>query len=328
MFQSTVNVFNALGIPGEYSFDGPIRAKEWNLSSSGVPNVIGYAFTEVTASNPNPAAGAMDGGVAQVGGTGVFAGIFINPKEQSSNGTVVGGPLGPTLVVPDNTLGTLCDMGEVFVVLPGPANPGDLVTYDPATGALNSIPPTVKFTGAIVATAGGDVLTVTAVSVGTLAVGQLITGTGVYGGTYIAKLGSGTGDTGTYLLTTIDLQTVASEAMTAPNLPAPAFAASAGYITTSAGVDTLHIVTLTSGELNVGDAIFGTGIPANTVITAYSGGTGGTGTYTLNTSGLTVASSGAPIAITGPTNITIPRCVVGIYGGGTSGGVASIKLTQ
>jgi hypothetical protein len=64
-----------------------------------------------------------------------------------------------------------------------------------------------SFTGSITATT----LTVSAVASGALAVGQLITGTGVAPATFITALGSGTGGTGTYTLGTS--QTVASEAM-------------------------------------------------------------------------------------------------------------------
>jgi hypothetical protein len=58
-------------------------------------------------------------------------------------------------------------------------------------------------------------LTVTSITNGTLAVGQLITGTGVAAGTYISALVSGTGGTGTYTVTVS--QTVTSETLSADN---------------------------------------------------------------------------------------------------------------
>lgn len=57
-----------------------------------------------------------------------------------------------------------------------------------------------------------NVLTVTAVASGTLAVGHMVLGAGVATGTMIQALGSGSGGTGTYLLSIS--QTVASESMT------------------------------------------------------------------------------------------------------------------
>lgn len=329
-FQSTVNVFNTLGFVGDIAFDGPIRAGSHNLYSAGVPNIIGNAFTTVSGGSPEPVGSASNAGTVQVGGTGVFAGILINSKEYALRG-VVGNPLGASLTLPDYAIGDILKMGEVFVNIPGPANVGDLVTYDALTGNLNSIAPNAKFTASIApgGSAGTpDVLTVTALTSGQLAVGALVSGNGVAGGTYIASLGTGTGDTGTYKLTSINSQTVASEAMTAGNMPAPAFAASSAYITTSAGVDTLHITTLTSGEITLGQQVFGTGVAPNTVIASYGTGVGGTGTYILNTSGQTVFSVGTPGAVTGPANIIMPNAVISRYTTNSLGGVACIKLTN
>ena len=330
-FQSTVNVYNTLGFVGDLAFDGPIRAGSYNLYSNGTPNIIGYAYTSTNGIAPEPAGAAPNAATATVGGTGVFAGILINSKEYPLRGTTAGGPLANSLVLPDYAIGDLLVMGEVFVDLPGPANVGDLVTYDSVTGALNSITPTVAFTASIAAggSAGvNDVMTVSALTAGQISIGMLVSGAGVAGGTFVSSLGTGKGYTGTYNLTSINEQTVSSEAMTGNNIPSPAWAASSAYITTSAGVDTLHITTLTSGEIVLGSAVLGVGVAANTVITAYGSGVGGTGTYTLNTSGQTVFSSGTPGALTGNLNILIPRCTVTRYASNTLGGVAAIKLTN
>lgn len=64
------------------------------------------------------------------------------------------------------------------------------------------------FTGSI----AGNTLTVSAVTTGTIQIGQEITGTGVAAGTVITALGTGTGGTGTY--TVNNSQTVASESLT------------------------------------------------------------------------------------------------------------------
>lgn len=62
------------------------------------------------------------------------------------------------------------------------------------------------------ASISGTTMTVTAVGSGTIAVGQLITGTGVTAGTTITALGTGTGGTGTYTVSAS--QTVASTTIT------------------------------------------------------------------------------------------------------------------
>lgn len=61
-------------------------------------------------------------------------------------------------------------------------------------------------------------MTVTAITSGAYAVGQVLTGTGVTGGTTITALGTGTGGTGTYTVSAS--QTVASTAITASNTAA------------------------------------------------------------------------------------------------------------
>lgn len=97
--------------------------------------------------------------------------------------------------------------GQLSVVIDGTTKTGT-VNFSSATSFSNAaemiaatldIPSSGTpciFTGTI----SGSVLTVTAVTSGTLAVNQLITGTGVTAGTYIISFGTGTGTTGTYNL--------------------------------------------------------------------------------------------------------------------------------
>lgn len=75
------------------------------------------------------------------------------------------------------------------------------------TGSKNT--PSASFTGQI----AGNVLTVTAVSSGALAVGLTLIGAGIAAGTIITALGTGSGGTGTYTVSIS--QSVSSEAMNA-----------------------------------------------------------------------------------------------------------------
>jgi hypothetical protein len=318
-FQQSINIYTAFGVPGEISFDGPIRSKMYNLFSNGTPNIVGYAYTISQGDNPDPAGDTPNAGNATVGGTGVFAGILVNPKAYVNFGTTAQGPLGPTLALPDYTLGELMDFGECFASLPGPANPGDLVCYNTTTGALSSIPAVVSFTASVVVggSAGvNDTLHVSAITAGSIQIGMLVTGAGVAGGTYIASFGTGIGGTGIYNLSSINEQTVSSEAMTGNGLPVPGFTGNAS----SAGT-TLTVGTASTGKLVPGTVITGTGFAAGTVITAFGTGEGGTGTYTINIS-QTVSST----AITGQSTAVLPRTVVGLFGNQTLGGVCSIKV--
>ncbi len=167
------------------------------------------------------------------------------------------------------------------------------------------------FTGSI----ANNILTVTAVTSGTLSVGQILSDTTstIVSGTQIVSLGSGAGGIGTYALN--NLQTVASEPMTS------AFAAPLTHIGTSilasayystiislgswvqilsvyvgsgntpaaaftgaiAGT-TLTVSAVTSGTLAIGQTLFDvTGdLQTATIITGLGTGSGGIGTYTVN----------------------------------------------
>ena len=131
-----------------------------------------------------------------------------------------------------------------------------------------STPSSAVFTGST----SGTTLTVTAITEGALAVGQVLFGVGVTQETVITALGTGTGGIGTY---TINLsQTNASQQMNS---------ATAGAIITGAiAGTTLTVSAVSSGTLAAGMTIQGAGITANTIITALGTGTGGAGTYTVN----------------------------------------------
>ena len=109
--------------------------------------------------------------------------------------------------------------------------------------------------------------------------------------------------------------------MTAPNALPGAVAITTGSIATSGGVDTLTVTTLASGQLRIGMVLNGAGIAAGTTITAFSTGVGGTGTYTLSSSGQTVTAE----AMTADAYAAIPNAVVWRYAP-TGYGTAVIKL--
>lgn len=319
-FQSTINIYNAPGVVGDLAFTGPVRSKPYNLYSAGTPNIVGYAFTISNGANPNPTTASPNAGTATVGGAGQFAGILINSKEYTKFANASGDPLAPTLTLPDYSIGELVTMGEFWVNVDNQPSIGDLFTYDTADGSLSTIVPTTKFTGSIAA--GGastaDVLTVSALTTGQLKIGTVIIGAGIPTGTSIVSLGTGKGYTGTYNLSTINLLTVSSEAMTANNAPLAAFSGTA----TSAST-TLTIASVVSGQVYVGMPVIGTGFAAGTVVTAFGSGVGGTGTYTINQTN--TVTPAVAIAATG--NTIIPNATVSYYDIAFPG-LAIIKLTN
>jgi hypothetical protein len=112
----------------------------------------------------------------------------------------------------------LLTTGSIALIGQGGVTP---YAFSMVSGAL----PTVATVTASITT---NVMTVTAVANGTLAVGQVIAGAGITYGTKIASLGTGTGGTGTYNLTSTP--NVASETITA----SPALSA-AGVATFATG---------------------------------------------------------------------------------------------
>ena len=120
------------------------------------------------------------------------------------------------------------------------------------------------------------IMTVTAVSSGTIVPGGTLSGTNVVTGTQVVNQISGTtGGIGVYEVSIG--QTVAST-------------------TISETYGTLTVTAVGSGTLGIGDVLSGTGVTAGTVITALGTGTGGTGTYivspTQSPSSTTITAAG------------------------------------
>lgn len=123
-FQNTISTRQGFGIAGEVFADGPTRVESLTIQSpDAANNVVGHAFTLVSE------------GFAQAGGSGVFAGILINPKSHVSYGTT-SGTLAPSMTVANNSHGEFLAMGEIIVRLGNAATIGDPVCYDDDTGEL------------------------------------------------------------------------------------------------------------------------------------------------------------------------------------------------
>ena len=155
-------------------------------------------------------------------------------------------------------------LGQSGLILVTEGTPGTASV----TGGIDSGASVATFTGSISTTT----LTVTAKASGTIAVGQLISGTGITAGTTITGLGTGTGSTGTYTVSVS--QTVASTT-----------------ITSNAAGTVLTVTAVSSGTLAVGAILSGAGITSGTTITAFGTGSGGTGTYVVDKSQLTPSTS-------------------------------------
>lgn len=130
-FQTQINRFLAAGIVGEYADDSPRRETGYILTAqkdalndnaiTALPK-IACAFTHTDKD-----------GVAIVGGTGVFAGVLVNPKMYVNQANLTA-----SLELPDGAQGGLCTMGHVFVKSSTAFEPGYVAAYANATGVISA----------------------------------------------------------------------------------------------------------------------------------------------------------------------------------------------
>ena len=155
-----------------------------------------------------------------------------------------------------------------------------------------------SFTGGISNGSGvaGTILNVSAVSSGTIFIGQRVTGSGVTAGTIVTGFGTGVGSTGTYTVNTsqlvgggTSLTGAASAIATTPaagdnsvNVATTAFVQSTVGVLGTMAPQNANAVAITGGTI-AGVAISGATIASST-IGGLTLGTNGTGTKTISTS--------------------------------------------
>jgi hypothetical protein len=167
-------------------------------------------------------------GPTQASFTAAFGGLFtstssLSPATQltasSVTGTIHPGSASSATIT---GAGVPADTYIVSQVSGTPGGAGVYVTNNATTSTAASI------------TLTSSTMDVSAVGSGALAIGQEVEGSGVTAGTYITELGTGTGDTGTYVTTQV--QHVASEAMTAV-LPVVTYDSVSGAFTVISSTD-------------------------------------------------------------------------------------------
>ena len=127
-FQSTVRIDQTSGIVGDIVLEGATDGQPGILAStSEANNVVGRAFRHVANSDSNVTAD----------GAGIFAGILANSKRYATSGTLTGGTLAPTLVLPNESEVELVTFtAGILVELSTVATIGQNVFYANATGIL------------------------------------------------------------------------------------------------------------------------------------------------------------------------------------------------
>lgn len=118
--QSTVNVFQTPGIPGDF-FDDSANFTHGAIVTSG--GVVGNAVTYVNA--------ATDPQQVQGGGSAAFAGIIVNGKELVRSSGLSAG-----LAVENNSIVPVCNHGNVWVRVNMAVNVGYTPVFNTSTGAI------------------------------------------------------------------------------------------------------------------------------------------------------------------------------------------------
>jgi hypothetical protein len=235
----------------------------------------------------------LTGGVTDVAGNPIATNPATSPLPAltvaTSLGSTTANAVSPTTIVIDTT-------GPTVSAVFGNASSGTgtiQTNYYPG----QTIPISVRFNEPVVVTPSsasftasitGNTLDVTAVTLGSLAVGQTISGTGVTYGMTIAGQSTGLpGGPGQYTLTQPATQVT-------------------GSISTASG-GTLTVTAVSSGKIVLGQVISGAGVTANTRVTSFGTGTGGTGTYgvsvsqTIASTTLTAGAASTDMTAAGPT---------------------------
>ena len=189
------------------------------------------------------------------------------------------------------------------------------------------------FTGSI----SGNTLTVTAVTAGTLAVGQTINGVGVAARTNITALASGTGGAGTYTLNTS--QTVVSEAMNAMVGAASCAPSASVGLTVTCNTSTAGptlVSSCSASSANSGNnyttttcalSTLTSAVPVASCTAAAASSSNNYTTTTCNTvSTGPVIGSCTVAAASASNNWTTTTCVPTLVGGGSSDSLSDVSM--
>lgn len=120
--QSTVNKQLAAGMEGEFYDNSPRRVTTYaGYGTQSADAKIGAAFT----------LDALKEGKANVGGSGVFAGIAVNPKEYATYNN-----FNATLVIPSGVAVQLCTFGHIYVRVAADTTAGQVAFFSTTDGSI------------------------------------------------------------------------------------------------------------------------------------------------------------------------------------------------
>lgn len=271
-FQKVVNTNQAPGQAGDFASTNPFASV---LAGQGA----------LVA----PAGGLIVGNFAWVGPAGQVSQSFVAGYQIGFLGrneqALITEFLGEfSYVVPAGFMINLFNGGDFWAKFPAGATPGMNVYADPNTGtpiAGNTTPGAASTTASAGATGtlttnSTNVVTINTVSAGIIGIGDVVTEANIpVGTTIVAQLtvtaGSGAGILGTYQLSA-------------------AATSSAGPTAFTTQSTLLDVTAISTGALNVGDTISGTGVTAGTKIVSQSAQFQGEANITNTSTALTITS--------------------------------------
>lgn len=280
-FQTAVSVQPAPAIAGDFASTNPrqsVLAGPGGIVAGALGLTVGrFAWLQAGPLDPNSAPT-----IANNFGAGLPAGLV----HREQQGLITTYLANAGMLIPQGFGVTLFKVGDFWVKNDGSTQTliGQKAFANLANGQISfaaagaTVGSAATVTGAVTAATfsvtgsiTNNILTVTAVGSGTVVAGGTISGTGIASGTKVVSQISGTaGGIGAYYVDIAE-QTVAST-------------------TVSGTYGLLTVTAVTSGNLYVGGIVAGGTIAANTTLTQILTGSGGIGTYVLNTN--TTSSSG------------------------------------
>jgi len=308
-----------IGASGQAITVGNTSADPFGLVIGGTVNAAGVYDVQTTPHLPGPVSATAvqigNGGTVNLtGGVHVTGAISASSLNASSTAISIGSGTTATSLVNDGSItasitATTPQSVLAITIAPG-ANVGSIVNTGSIAASITDSKATSGTAGAII-DQSGTVASIT--NTGQIAAGLIPTDSSFVLTGNRTAIDVSASTTGTAITET--------PSVTFEGKPAPQF-------TGSISGTTLTVSAVASGNLAVGQTLYGTGIAAGTTITAAGTGTGGTGTYTIAVS-QTVASealigAGALPSITGDVLLGAGVNSFNIQAGATSGGLSEL----
>ena len=301
----TAKLDGTSGLLQQYDYQAPTTGFSYTFAAGTNVLVMNPAGTLATGTITMPASPA-DGMTITFSSTKTITALTVNANTGQS---IVGAPT----TLPANQAGGYVYRLSNTTWYPYESVPTN-VPVTPAGGSIITSGTAQSSAAVYTASISGTTMTVTAVTSGTIQVGQVISGTGVTAGTQITALGTGSGGTGTYTVSAS--QTVASTTISTVAID---------FLSIPSWVK--RITVMFNGVSTSGSSIVQIQIGSGSVTTSgYSGAATGLGvgtTTNLYTSGLVLFTNNESASA-----VRVGQAVLTLVSGNIWSMTANISLTN